>query len=183
MSEYHDLSGEKKDQLLILTDKKGNKLGTDTRSNCHKGEGRTHLAFIAFILTPESEIILTKRSQNKSLWPHFWDASAISHVLPNETVVQAANRRGKEELGLDVNFKDLGAFFYHEKHGGNSENEYCHILVGRSNEHPDFNPVEIAEIKLMAFEDLKKEVKENPDKYTPWLKLAINFQNLNEYVN
>ena len=114
MNNLHDLSGENKQQLLILTDQNGNKIGMGTRDECHSGEGKTHLAFMAFILNGKSEIILTKRSKNKSLWPLIWDVSTISHVLPGETPEIAARRRGKEELGMDVGFKDVGAFFYRE---------------------------------------------------------------------
>ena len=180
MNKFHDLSGENKNQLLILVDEKGKALGTATSEVCHAGIGRLHLAFAAFIVNSKSKIILTKRSEKKSLWPGYWDASTISHVLPGETVESAATRRGKEELGISVEFKDLGAFFYTERYGENAENEYCHILVGRSRETPDFNPVEITEIRNISFADLKNEIKTKPDIFTPWLKIAVEKITINE---
>lgn len=168
----HDIQGERKDQLLILVDKKGNRIGEETREVCHAGDGKTHLAFMAFIIT-NGNIVLAKRSRKKSLWAGYWDASVVSHVLMGEKVEQAAKRRGKEELGVEINFKDLGAFYYFAKHGENAENEYCHVLVGKTKEQITPNPVEIEEVKLVKFEELVKLTKNTPKDFTPWLLLAL----------
>lgn len=170
--QLHNLKGENKKQLLITTDRNGKQLGTATREECHKAEGKTHLAFMAFIIN-KGKIVLAKRNRRKSLWGGFWDASVVSHVLSDETVQQAAKRRGKEELGMEVDFKDLGAFYYFAKHGKAAENEYCHVLIGRTDEKIYHNPIEIEEIKLMGKDELKKEIKTNSHVYTPWLKLAL----------
>lgn len=182
LNDFHNKTGEKKDQLLITTDKKGNRLGTARRDICHQGEGITHLAFLAFIINDKGEVILSKRSKRKSLWSNFWDAAVVSHVLPGESVEQAANRRGKEEMGVNIKFKDLGAFYYFAKQGENCENEYCHVLIGVSQEEVDFNPVEIEEIKKLQMETLKEELKKNKEQFTPWLIKAIKNNDLSKYV-
>ncbi|OGG15159.1 hypothetical protein A2773_04695 [Candidatus Gottesmanbacteria bacterium RIFCSPHIGHO2_01_FULL_39_10] len=173
MSKWHDLSGEQKEQILITTDENGKPIGQATRNDCHKGSGKTHLAFVAFLFDGEGNIYIQKRSQQKSLWDGHWDVSIVSHVLPGETVQQAAQRRGMEELGVDTEFQDLGGFFYFAQYNGNCENEYCHVLIGKSVEEVIHNPVEIEEIKKIKLEDLKKEVKNKKDKFTPWLKIAL----------
>lgn len=168
----HDVRGERKNQLLIVVDQDGKRLGTATREECHNAEGKTHLAFMAFIIN-KSKIVLAKRNRRKSLWAGFWDASVVSHVLPDETVEEAARRRGKEELGIEVDFKNLGAFYYFAKHGKAAENEYCYVLVGQTDEKIYHNPIEIEEIKKVRKDELKKEIKMNSHVYTPWLKLAL----------
>ena len=178
----HNLKGEQKDQLLIVTDKKGNRLGTATRVECHKGFGKPHLAFAAFLINEKNEIILTKRSRKKSLWANCWDASVVSHVLPGEIVETAVNRRGKEELGIDVKFKDLGAFYYLAKHDKSSENEFCHVLIGKTDQRIVPNPVEIADIKKVTFHKLQKELDNNPEKFTPWFKLSMEKFDLSKYI-
>ncbi len=172
-NELHNLTGEKKDQLLITCDKKGNIIGQASREDCHKGKGKTHLAFMAFVQDTGGKIILTKRSKRKSLWGEFWDASVISHVLPEETVMEAAIRRGKEELGVKVDFKDLGAFYYNAKHGDSAENEYCHVLIGKTGLTVEPNPVEISEIKKLDFNQLTDELRKHPNAFTPWFKLSL----------
>ena len=174
----HNLSGEQKDQLLIITDKKGNKIGVATREECHKGEGKTHLAFVAFIIDSKERVLLTKRSKTKSLWGGYWDATVVSHVLPEETIEETAKRRGKEELGIEAEFKSIGAFYYFAKYGEDSENEYCHVLIGRTEKQVYPNPVEIEEIKKISLEGLLKDIKNNPDVYTPWIKIALEKVNI-----
>lgn len=168
----HDTQGERKDQLLIIADKEGKPIGSATREECHSGKGRTHLAFMAFIIH-DSKIILAKRASKKSLWAGYWDASVVSHVLPGEIAENAAKRRGKEEMGVEVDFKDIGAFYYFAKHGAAAENEYCHVLIGKSSEEIHPNPIEIDGLKKIILSKLKRDIIANEKKYTPWLRLAI----------
>ncbi|MDG7042372.1 MAG: NUDIX domain-containing protein, partial [Nitrososphaerota archaeon] len=124
----HDLKGERKNQILVVVDRMGKPVGLANRETCHTGNGKPHLAFMAFIFDTAGNIILTRRSGSKSLWSGYWDASVVSHVLPGETPETAAQRRGKEEMGVDIKFSDAGAFYYFEKYGNGAENEYCHVL-------------------------------------------------------
>lgn len=172
-NQMHDLTGERKDQLLQLTDQKGVVIDTATREECHKGSGKTHLAFMAILINKDGKFILTRRSDKKSLWAKYWDASVVSHVLPGETVVEAAKRRCREELGVEADFTVFGAFVYQEKHGESCENEYCHVLTGKTGKEVDPNPIEICEIKLVTREELFRDLKIQSDKFTPWLKLAV----------
>lgn len=173
MSKLHDLRGERKEQLLILCDKEGNPVGEATREESHRGRGKTHLAFLAFIVDSEGKVILTKRAKKKSLWAGFWDASIVSHVLSGETPLTAANRRGKEELGVDVLFELLGEFYYFAPHGENSENEYCYVLMGNTSSEVFPNSVEIDELTRTTFHQLYSDSKNHPEKYTPWLIISL----------
>lgn len=169
----HNLSGEQKKQLLIVTDKKGQATGVATREECHKGKGKTHLAFVAILFDKKGRIILTKRSNNKSLFPGYWDASYASHVLVGETLKQAARRRGREELGIEVKLKNLGAFYYFAKFKKMAENEYCYVLVGKIDSDVYPNLIEVEEIKRITYLELKKEINKSPKLFTPWLKIAL----------
>lgn len=179
---YHNLSGEDKNQLLVTCDKQGNILGEATREECHGRKGKTHLAFMAFVIDEKGRVILTKRSKNKSLWANYWDASVVSHVLPNETIEEAANRRGKEELGVDTQFKKLGAFYYFAKQGNTGENEYCYVLIGKTDQEVKANPVEIEEVKKLSFLKLKDEFEKSPEIFTPWFRIAFEKFDLVKYL-
>lgn len=169
----HDLKGEDKNQFLTLCDKKGRIKGIATRDECHLGDGKPHLAFMALIFDKNGKLILGRRNPVKTLWGGAWDATAVSHVLPKETVEQAANRRGKEEFGVNVVFRNIGGFYYFARQDKRSENEYCYVLVGRTSEKIDPNPVEVSEIDKVNPQSLKKDLEKNPDKYTPWLRIAF----------
>ncbi len=171
---FHNLKGEDKSQLLILCDKDGKALGMATREECHRGKGKIHLAFIAFIVDENKKIILTKRSSKKTLWPGYWDGSIVSHILPGESVKEAARRRGKEELGIEAEFQILGNFYYRAGYGKKSENEFCYILCGATRNKIDPNPVEIEALRKINYFDLLKEIKRNAGQFTPWLVLALD---------
>lgn len=170
---FHDLSGERKDQLLITCDKKGKLSGTASREDCHAGKGKTHLAFMAFLVDKNNNLILTKRSSRKSLWGGYWDAPNVSHVLSGETVEEAAHRRGKEELAVEADFKVIGAFYYFANQGKVSENEYCYVLMGKTNIDITPNPVEIDDVKTISLAEFLKQIKENPADFTPWFQKAV----------
>jgi len=178
----HDTAGERPEQLLITCDKKGNITGTNTRESCHKGEGLTHLAFMSFLLDKKGKVILTKRSPLKSLWGNFWDASIVSHVLPGESVKEAAKRRAGEELGVEVNFTVVGSFYYRQAFNGSSENEYCYILTGKTDSKIYPNDIEIAQIRNLDSQELEKFCRENTDKLTPWFIKAREYLNLTEVL-
>ena len=180
MNQFHDLDGERLSQLLITTDKEGNPLSQATRKDCHTGEGIPHLAFLAFLFGKEKNIYIQKRSNKKSLWDGYFDASVVSHVMPGENVEEAARRRGREELGIETIFKDLGGFYYFAKFGQNCENEFCHVLAGHTDQMIHPNPVEISEVKEMRLPDLLKDAEKNPALYTPWLKIALEKFDLNK---
>jgi len=172
MHKDHDLKGEQKNQLLQLVDTEGKIIGEATREDCHKGEGKPHLAFMAFVFDENGNIILTQRSSKKTLWDGYWDGAVVSHVLKGETVESAANRRGKEELGVDVMFKDIGNFYYQIRFGDYSENEYCHVLVGVTSSQIIPNDVEVASVKKISKEQFDEFYLQKKDHFTPWFQIA-----------
>ncbi len=179
----HDLNGERKEQLLILVDKEsGEKTGEATREACHKGKGLVHLAFIAFIIDEKRNIVLAKRSEKKSLWSGFWDAAVVSHVLSGETAGKAAERRAKEEMGVDMEFESIGSFYYFTKHNEYSENEYCHVLIGKTDRKLTSNPVEISEVRNVPYAKLQDEINAHKELFTPWFLLAMEKYNLSKYI-
>lgn len=162
------------EEILILVDENDNQLGTETRENCHLGDGRRHRAYVVFLFH-EGKLLLQRRSRSKLLWPGFWDVSFTSHVYPGETYLQAASRKGVQELGAHFEtLKDVYSFVYKAPFGMYSENEYCRLLVGPFDGRIRPNPDEIMDTKYTGLLELQKELREHPQRYTPWLKLALD---------
>ena len=159
------------EQILIVN---GNDqvVGQDTRENVHFGNGILHRAITIFIFNDKKEILLTKRSFSKKLWPDFWDTSCSTHVLQNEAYEQAGERRLYDELGFSCKLKLISKFQYQAKFKNiGSENEICALLIG--NYAGDINPNsdEISNYKWIGIEQLKNEIN-NAD-ISPWLKIAF----------
>jgi isopentenyl-diphosphate delta-isomerase len=158
--------------LLILVDKRDNILGYEEKEKCHMGKGMLHRAFSVFIFNSSGRLMLQKRSAAKPLWPLFWSNSVCSHPRKGEDYMEAAQRRLKEETGLETPLRFLFKFQYQAPFKTiGSENELCSIFIGQSDEPVEINPQEIAEYRYVGLEELEKDFQVHPHIYTPWFKM------------
>jgi isopentenyl-diphosphate delta-isomerase len=158
--------------LLIMVDKEDNILGYEEKEKCHRGKGMLHRAFSIFIFNSSGRLLLQERSAAKPLWPLFWSNSVCSHPRKGEDYLQAAQRRLKEEIGLETPLHFLFKFQYHAPFKTiGSENELCAVYIGKSDEPVNIDPREIAECRYIALVELKKDLRTRPHVYTPWFKM------------
>ncbi|WP_080656096.1 NUDIX hydrolase [Butyrivibrio fibrisolvens] len=84
-------------------------------------EGRYHLGVDILVVHEDGTYLLMKRSDDKDVYPGFWEASAGGSALSGEEPLEAATRELLEETGLvpdsmelvNVLFKDPSrAMFY-----------------------------------------------------------------------
>ena len=73
------------------------------------------------------------------------------------------------------NPKIIDSIIYKAKFdNGLTENEYDYVLVWKySWEEINPNPNEVMNYKWISLDDLKIDIKNNPEKYTPWMKIII----------
>ncbi|CAG8557608.1 3136_t:CDS:2, partial [Scutellospora calospora] len=101
------------EEMCILVDENDNKLGADTKKNCHLMEninkGLLHRAFSVFLFNSENKLLLQQRSNSKITFPDLWTNTCCSHPLntPLELdednqigVIRAAQRKLQHELGI-----------------------------------------------------------------------------------
>lgn len=160
---------------LILVDDKDNLLGYASRYECHRGRGRRHRAFVTVLFDEDNRVLLHRRRH--ALFDGLWDLTAISHPLRingrNETYQEASDRALSKEMGIaHVPSEKIGAFNYIAFDGANCENEHCVILIGNYNGEFKANNNEVYEAKKVSFGKFIGDCKKNPQKYTPWAKLA-----------
>lgn len=160
-------------EILLLTTTDGKVIGKAPREECHKGEGKTHWAVFGIIKRSNSNVILAKRSSKKSVFPNIWDGTVASHVLVNDTPESATKRETKEELGIDVDFKVIGGFYYFHRDGDHAENEFCSLLICRSDAKLSPLASEVSEVTEISFAELQDLIHDSPDIYAPWLKIAL----------
>ena len=92
----------------------------------------------------------------------------------NEETIEAAHRRLMEELGFDCELEKSFEFIYKtDFNNGLIEHEYDHVIIGKYDGEIIPNPDEVAEIKFMSLEEIKKDIKLNADNYTFWFKIAF----------
>ena len=131
MDEQHRIVSSEQEQL-ILVDRDDNELGFLSKAECHNGPGVLHRAFSVFLFNDTGELLLQQRSSNKRLWPAFWSNSCCSHPRRGESMEVATRRRLLDELNLDTALEYVYRFCYTAEFGAaGSENESCHVYLGR----------------------------------------------------
>ncbi len=159
---------------LILVDQKDKIIGFESKEKCHHGNGILHRAFSIFIFNDKKQLLIQQRSKFKKLWPLYWSNTCCSHPSLNESYKEAAERRLKEEMGINCRLKFLYKFQYKTKYKNiGSESEICNVFTGKSNDKIIPNPEEVADYKWVDLSELKKDINKNPGKYTPWFKMEI----------
>ncbi|MBW2999926.1 isopentenyl-diphosphate Delta-isomerase [Candidatus Woesearchaeota archaeon] len=161
-------------QKVILVDKNNRKIGVEEKIKAHK-EGKLHRAFSIFVFNSKGELLLQQRAKTKYHSEGLWSNTVCSHPKPNETYHQAIHRRLKEEMGFDCKLKKLFCFIYNTGfQNGLIENEYDCVFIGKFDGKPKPNPKEIMDYKWIPVKELKKDIIKNPNKYSVWLKIALN---------
>lgn len=157
---------------LILVDDADNQVGTLSKADCHDGAGRLHRAFSLFLFDDEGRLLLQRRSVSKRLWPGFWSNSICSHPRSGESMDVATARRLRDELNTAADLEFVYKFAYQATFGeAGSENELCHVFLGRIPQGVRPNQNEIAAIRFVTAAGLDREFAEAPETLTPWFRM------------
>lgn len=170
-------SGEKDRERIVVVDDHDEVVGEEDKERCHDGEGILHRGFLCMVFNKSGELYLARRSDNKRLWPGFWDGTIASHLLQGEDYVQASRRRLHQELGIvaaDIEY----AFKFRYKavyRNIGTEHEICAVTIIRGIIVDDIIPnrAEISAVRMADLKILIEEIRGNGRQYTPWLILAL----------
>lgn len=161
------------EEQVILVDSSDNELGLMAKMEAHR-KGLLHRAFSICLFNDDGEMLIQKRSNLKYHSPGLWTNACCSHPRSGETVMEAANRRLKEELGIQANLEKAFSFIYKTRLDHDMiEHEYDHVLLGRFNGTPKVNPEEVASWKYMKIEAILNEMKLQPALWTEWFKIIM----------
>ncbi|MES2218699.1 MAG: isopentenyl-diphosphate Delta-isomerase [Pseudomonadota bacterium] len=161
---------------VVLVDENDKETGIAEKIQAHK-ENLRHRAFSVFIFrrSPNPELLLQQRADSKYHSAGLWTNTCCSHPKPGESVLTGGERRLREEMGVSAALQSLGWFHYIAHFpNGLTENEIDHVLVGFIEDQviaPD--PNEVKAHRWVSIIDLKREIELDPDRFTPWLALAL----------
>jgi len=164
---------------IILVDENDNEVGYGEKMAVHK-EGKLHRAFSIFVFNSKGQLLLQKRAKSKYHSGGLWTNTCCSHPRKGENLLDAAHRRLKEEMGFDCELKELFGFVYKARLGDLYEHEYDHVLIGEYDGEVKPNPEEVEDFKWVDVEEVKNDIKQNPDDYTYWFKIA--FEKILAYI-
>ncbi|MFC6858651.1 isopentenyl-diphosphate Delta-isomerase [Zunongwangia atlantica] len=159
---------------VILVNEKDEQIGLMEKIEAHE-KALLHRAFSVFVFNENGELMLQQRALTKYHTPGLWTNTCCSHQREGESNIEAGKRRLMEEMGFSTELKDTISFIYKAPFdNGLTEHEYDHILVGHYDEDPNPNPDEVNAWKWVSLEEVKEDMKVNPDVYTEWFKIIFD---------
>jgi isopentenyl-diphosphate delta-isomerase len=158
---------------VILVDELDHAIGRMEKMEAHE-KGALHRAFSVFIFSEKGEMLLQQRAAHKYHSGSLYTNACCSHPRPGEPTPDAAARRLKEEMGLVTPLEFKTKFRYKSKFANNlTEHEVDHVFVGTTNQDPVIDPKEVMSYKWMAVDEIKNEIKVEPEKFTTWFRIAM----------
>ncbi len=162
------------EEKVILVNKNDKEIGSGEKILMHQ-QGKLHRAFSIFVFNSKGELLIQKRAKNKYHSNGLWTNTVCSHPRPREAIEEAVHRRLKEEMGFDCELKKAFSFIYKTPFSnGLIENEFDHVFLGKFDGEIIPNPEEVEDWKFVNIEELKLNIKKNPEKYSYWFKIAIH---------
>lgn len=164
---------QEKLQLVVLVDENDNVLGTMEKLKAHQ-EALLHRAFSVFLFNDRGEMLLQKRAAKKYHSPGKWTNAVCSHPYFGESYQQGAERRLREELGIEAQIDFSFSFIYKADVGdGLFEHELDHVFTGKYNGEFHLNPDEVSEVRYESLESIQKDIQQHPENYTEWFKIIL----------
>ena len=138
--------------------------------------GLRHKAVSVFV-TRGDEVLIQRRALGKYHTPGLWANTCCTHPDWDEPAADCAQRRLQDELGITgVSPRHKGRVEYRAGVGGGMvEHEVVEIF--RAEAEPDMtlapNPDEVMDIRWITRDRLAQEVREAPERFTPWLRIYL----------
>ena len=161
------------EEQVVLVSEKDEILGVMDKMQAHEN-GILHRAFSVFLFNDKGEMLLQKRAADKYHSPNQWTNAVCSHPRMGETYMEAAQRRLKEELGIETPLTYRFNFLYKADVGQNLwEHELDHVFTGNFEGEFKLNEEEVSEVRYISIDELDKEMSANPEKFTEWFKIIL----------
>lgn len=158
---------------VILVDEADREIGTMEKIKAHQ-MGLLHRAFSIFLFDNQHRMLLQRRGLDKYHSGGLWSNACCSHPYPGESILEAAARRLREELGANCPVGELFSFIYKAEVENNLvEYEYDHVLYGYYSGGIHINKFEVEEVKYIDCHTLTDWIRQKPYQFTPWFKLAV----------
>jgi isopentenyl-diphosphate delta-isomerase type 1 len=163
----------KKETRVILVDLHDRPTGTMEKMEAHR-KGLLHRAFSVFIFNNRGQLMLQRRAKSKYHSGGLWTNTVCSHPAEGEDTLFSARKRLKEEMGFEADLREIFHFVYRaELDGGLIEHELDHVFIGKYDGLPELNPAEADAYDFMYLSEVKRDLENNPGKYTEWFKIIF----------
>ena len=143
-------------------------------------EGAYHLVVHICIFNSKGEMLIQRRIPTKDKWPNMWDLTVGGSAVKGETSNEAIERELFEEIGLDLDMKNLRPkLTINFLHGFNDIYIVNNIDVDL--EKLKLQAEEVAEVSWATKDEILTMIEEN--KFIPYYKnyISLLFDIRNDY--
>jgi isopentenyl-diphosphate delta-isomerase len=166
------------DERVVLVDRDDREVGVASKLDAHR-QGLLHRAFSVLVFDSSGDMLLQRRAAVKYHSAGLWSNSCCGHPRRGEDLRSAAERRLREELGLDVALQHDFSFVYQATlEGGMHEHELDHVFVGQSDAEPIPDPAEVSEWRRVSPRALLDEMSADPASFTVWFHILMDARSL-----
>jgi isopentenyl-diphosphate delta-isomerase len=151
-------------ELVDIVDENGNFLEVVSKREAHE-KGLLHKVVITEVIDSKGQWIMVKQSKSRQDAGQY--VSPVGgHVTSGEKDIEALKREANEELGLTGDFKIelIGRKIFNRDVIGRHENHLFIVYKIYSDQEPVINE-ESESYKYFTEEEIKKELKENPETF------------------
>ncbi|MDQ2812696.1 MAG: isopentenyl-diphosphate Delta-isomerase [Actinomycetota bacterium] len=163
-------------ESIVLLDESGYASGTAAKSVVHHDRTPLHLAFSCYLFNRDGQFLLTRRADAKRTWPGVWTNTCCGHPQPGEPISGSVQRRLQQELGIGTAKLTLvlPRFRYQARmDNGVLENEVCPVYAAYSDELPEPDPDEVAEVRWVDWDDFCDTVRAGQQPVSPWCAMQL----------
>ncbi len=163
------------DDKIVFVDEGNTPIATGDKLPSHTDDTALHRAFSVFLFNEKGEFLMQQRAMSKKTWPGVWSNSCCGHLMLHETVLDAAKRRLKFELGIsgvDLTVA-LPDFRYRAEKDGVVENEICPVFIGKLASEPRPNPDEVETVKWVKWNEFVSSLDDPETDISPWAILEV----------
>ena len=165
---------QESDALLIAVDAEDRETGVVDKMAAHR-QGILHRAFSVFVFDAADRLLLQRRAIGKYHSGGLWSNTCCSHPRAGESLLDAAHRRLREEMGFDCPLQAVFGFVYRAAlDRGLVEHEFDHVVVGRFQGAPAPDAGEAEEWKWERVPAIQSQLAEDPGAFTAWFKPALD---------
>ena len=162
------------DAMLITVDEHDRETGAVDKMTAHR-KGILHRAFSIFVFDEADRLLLQRRATGKYHSGGLWSNTCCSHPRAGESLIDAAHRRLREEMGFDCPLQAVFGFVYRAAlDGGLVEHEFDHVVVGRFQGAPAPDVREVDEWKWEHLPAIQSQRAEDPGAFAAWFTLALD---------
>jgi isopentenyl-diphosphate delta-isomerase type 1 len=161
---------------VVIVDEQDNEIGTAMLSEAWQ-RGLYHRIVSVFVQDDQGRMLLQLRSPNVAVYPNCWDQAAGGHVDAGQTYDQAAHNELLEEIGIeDTELTVLGTFRSNNREGDRIINQFERSYLAQVPHDIALRPEaeEVSSLRWFTPEELKQEVAERRESFTPGLLHCLN---------